>query len=329
MPPELLAFLRDHDTFYLLGHVEPDGDCVASALALGSYLERGLGKRVRYYDQGPFVRREIVNLADRFGERVDPAHRASDPDPAAIVLDCTGPDRTGKLQADIRGLPTAVIDHHASGEPFGDARFVVPTVAATCYLVQLVIEALGGSITGDEADLLLFGIATDTGYFRHIESDAADLVGAVARLMAAGASPKAAHARMFGGHTFDSRALLAKMLLRAEPIAQGRGVIMWETLEDTSAHGRESRDSDTLYQLLFGIEGLRTAALLREEDESTVSGSLRSIDALDVSTIAKEFGGGGHRRAAGFTSSISLDEAVARVRVALEKALDGDAPSST
>ncbi|MFW5776360.1 MAG: DHH family phosphoesterase [Spirochaetota bacterium] len=324
VPAEVLAFLREYDTYYIVGHVEPDGDCLASSLALGSYLERHLNKRTRLYNAGPFERREIVSLENRFQPRLDADDRAGDSRPAAIILDCSGPSRVGSLESDIEGLPVAVIDHHATNTAYGDARFVVPTAPATCYLVQLVMEALGGGITTEEAELLLFGIATDTGYFRHAEADAADLFAGVSRLMAAGASPKRTHGRMFGGHTLASRQLLATLLARAEPIAGGAGVITYETLEDTERFGRTSRDSDTLYQLLFGIDGLRTAALLREERDITVSGSLRSIDAIDVSAIAQRFGGGGHKRAAGFTAPLALDDALQRVRSELERALRSD-----
>lgn len=326
MPEEFLEFLSSHDTFYLLGHVEPDGDCIASSLALGSYLEREMGKRVRYYNEGPFNRREIAGYEDRFEPRIRAEDRAADPSPAAIILDCTGPDRIGALEQDLDGLPLAVIDHHATGEPYGDARFVVPTSMATCYLVQLVIEELGGPLVQADAELLLFGIATDTGYFRHAEPNAADLFAGVARLLAAGASPRMIHAQMFGGHTLGSRKLLGTLLDRARPIGGGRGVITWETREDTARHGAQSRDSDTLYQLLFAIDGLRTAALIREEDGSKVSGSLRSIDSLDVSRIARDFGGGGHKRAAGFTAELELDEAIDAVTGALEDALRADEP---
>jgi len=321
VPSELLAFLNEHDTFYIVGHQEPDGDCVASSLVLASLIRRVLGKHASCHNVGPFTRREVADYASEFSPRIDAEERGRAATPAVIILDCSGPDRVGALRADLDGLPSAVIDHHATSEPFGDARFVVTSAMATCYLVQLVGEALGAELTSQEAELLLFGIATDTGYFRHAEPDAADLFDAVARLMAAGASPRKIHGWMFGGHSFDSRGLLATLLLRAEPICGGSGVITWETLDEVRRYGKESRDSDTLYQLLFSIEGLRAAALLREESESSVSGSLRSIDSLDVSAIASRFGGGGHRRASGFTTDLQLDEAVGAIRAELIEAL--------
>jgi bifunctional oligoribonuclease and PAP phosphatase NrnA len=321
IPPELLTFLKDHRTFYLVGHIEPDGDCIASALSLASYLERVHGKRVHCLNAGPFLRREIRHYSDRFAVRLDPDERHGAADPAAIVLDCSTPDRVGSLRDDIEGLPTAVIDHHAGTEPYGDVRLVVPTVAATCHLIQLLMEAAGGAISSEEAQLLLFGIATDTGFFRHLEPGSSDLVSAVSRLLAAGASPRRAHEQMFGGHTAGSRQLLGVLLARAEFFGKGAGVITWETREDVERFGRESRDSDTLYQLLFSINGVRAAALVRHETGKTVSGSLRSIDDLDVRAIARSFGGGGHQRAAGFTVDLDLSEAVKRVRAEMEAAL--------
>ncbi len=321
LPPEVRAFLEAHETFFLVGHIEPDGDCIASALALASFLERSLGKRAFCLNVGPFDRREIRSFGDQFRTRLDPAVRREAVRPAAIILDCSGPDRIGALKDDIAGLPVAVVDHHATTTSHGEAAFLVPTAAATCYLVQLVIEGFGACMTRREAELLLFGIATDTGFFRHIESSAADLMAGVSRLLAAGASPREAHARMTGGHTMGSRQLLGALLHRAESFCDGAGVISWETADDVRRYGRESRDSDTLYELLFGIAGLRTAALVRYESATTVSGSLRSIDDLDVSAIAASFGGGGHRRAAGFTAELELDEAINLVRCGLEAAL--------
>ncbi len=320
-PPELRAFLEEYETFFLVGHVEPDGDCIAAALALASFLERVLGKRAHCLNAGPFDRREIRSYRSEFRPRLDRSDRDRAVRPAAIILDCSGPERTGALEDDIAGLPVAIVDHHATTNASADASFLVPTAAATCYLAQLIIEGFDADITPREAELLLFGIATDTGFFRHVESGAADLMAGVSRLLAAGASPKQAHAQMTGGHTLGSRQLLGALLHRAEPIGDGAGVISWETAEDLRRYGRESRDSDTLYQLLFGIAGVRAAALVRYESETTVSGSLRSIDDLDVSEIAASFHGGGHRRAAGFTTELELSEAIDRVRARLEAAL--------
>lgn len=307
IPTDVTDFLLRHKTYYLVAHIEPDGDCLASALALGMYLNRVHKKHVRYLDAGPFDRREVQHLAAQFEGRLPAGTRSEDPDPAVVVLDCSGPDRIGPLAADIEGLPTAVVDHHATGESFGDVAFVDPSSAATCYLVQLIIEALGDTPSQDEAELLLFGIATDTGYFRHTESGAAGLFMAVSRLLQAGASPKLAHQQMFGGYRLASRFLLARLINRARVLEGGAAIVTWETLGDIEEFGRHSRDSDTLYELLFAVEGVRLIGLIREEPDGKCAGSLRSIDTIDVSEVAVLFGGGGHRRAAGFTITGPID----------------------
>jgi phosphoesterase RecJ-like protein len=307
VPPGITQFLSQYDTYYLVGHLEPDGDCLAAALALGHYLIRAHGKRIRYFDGGPFDRREVQHLAPHFEASLDAGVRALDSNPAVVVLDCSGPERVGAVAEDLAGLPVAVIDHHATGESFGDIEFVDTTAAATCYLVQLIIEAMGDGIVWDEADLLLFGIATDTGYFRHAESNAAGLFEAVSRLLQSGASPKRAHQQMFGGYQIGSRLLLARLIQRSIILAEGAAIVTWETLADVEEFGRGSRDSDTLYELLFAVEGVRLIGLIREEPDGKCAGSLRSMDVIDVSAIAVKFGGGGHRRAAGFTVTSPVD----------------------
>ena len=129
-------FLENHETYLLLGHKEPDGDCLGAPLALASFLRRR-GKRVHTYCEGPFSRPEIASFESRFADRVEPADRAGDA--AAIILDCSTVDRTGQPGEGIVGLPSLVIDHHAAGDPFGDVRLIEPTIPATALIVFGVI----------------------------------------------------------------------------------------------------------------------------------------------------------------------------------------------
>ena len=328
VPRELASFLQRYTTLYLVGHVEPDADCLASCLALGSFLDRRFGITCRYLDAGPFDRREIVDLGPQFETSLTLTQKEADRNAAVVILDCSGPDRTGSLGEEIAGFPTAVIDHHPNGRPdseaFGDVRFVDPSAPACCYLTLLVIEALGGVPTRREAELLLFGIATDTGYFRHLTDATGPLFAAVARLTDAGASPKEIHRRVFGGQTIAARRLLARLLMRARTVGDGAGIITWETAADTAEFGKSNRDSDTLYQLLFGIEGIRLVALLREESAELCAGSLRSIDTIDVDVIAERFGGGGHKRAAGFVARQPIAHVRSELRDLFEAILSED-----
>ncbi|MFP4373792.1 MAG: DHH family phosphoesterase [Spirochaetaceae bacterium] len=315
-PPELLEFLSSHRTYYLISHTEPDGDCLASSLALGHYLERA-GKRVKHYNEGPFVRAEIRELAGLFRETLSEEEIGADEDPAAVVLDCSTRERVGSLGEALDAVPVGVIDHHAAGEPFGDIVYVDAEAPSTSILVQGAIEGAGCEPDREEAELILFGLSTDTGFFRHLDVGSGRTFRAVARLVDLGASPKDTFNRMNGGKTLAARKLLGRLLERVETAAGGKIALTYETRADTAEFGRENRDSDTLYQLLMGTRKCSVIALIREEDERTCTGSLRSSDDTDVSRVAKSFGGGGHMRAAGFMIEESLAETCDRVRDAL------------
>ena len=85
-------------------------------------------------------------------------------------------------------------------------------------------------------------------------------------------------------------------------------MLTWETQSETAAVGRINRDSDLLYQLLLGVEGVEVVAVLREEDTRSVTAGLRSRNSVDVGAVALEMGGGGHIRASGFLANLSLSE---------------------
>lgn len=299
VPEALREFLQTYSTYYIVGHVDPDGDCICSALAMARFLRRR-GKSAKLFNEGPFDRPEIRSYAEYFRSDLPRREREVDERPAVVVLDCSTAERIGSLASDVDGLPTAVIDHHASGEPFGAPRYLVTTAPSTSYLIQRVIESYADVPTREEADLILLALATDTGFFRHLDEGSGEAFRAVGRLVDAGASPKNTYETMYGGKSLAARKLLARLLDRAEGVHGSTFIITYELADDTEELGKENRESDTLYRLLTTIEGCRALALVREIDPSSCTGSLRSTDDTDVGEIAVRFGGGGHPRAAGF-----------------------------
>lgn len=306
VPPAIERFLSAHDTYLLLGHQDPDGDCLASPLALASFLRRR-GKQARTFCEGPFTRPEIASFAPRFAPGVTPQDRAGDA--AAIVLDCSTADRTGEPGKGIAGLPTLVIDHHAAGDPFGDERLIVPTVPATALLVQGLIELLGDRPTKEEADLLLFGTCTDTGFFRHLRNDTGYVFRAVARLVDAGASTEAAYSGMFGARPFERRVMLGRMLARTERLYGGLLLYTAKYASDRAEIGEAGRGDDDLYSLLQTVAGSEALLVVREESPGECSVSMRSTTAVDVGSCAHELGGGGHPQAAGCSFRGTVEQA--------------------
>jgi phosphoesterase RecJ-like protein len=298
VPRELLDFIRRGSKFLVAGHKEPDGDCVGSQLALASVLRR-LGKTAIPCSAGPFKRTEILPYENRFLKTVGEAERQG---AALIILDCSTAERTGDLEKSLGGLPAAVIDHHATGDHGGESGAVVflDTEAPSVTLMILeLIEALGESPSAEEAELLFFGLCTDTGFFRHVDAGGAETFAAAARLVRAGASPKGAFAAINGGKSLGSRILMGHILSRVESHYDGRLLLSTEEYEETQRFGLEGRDSDNLYQLLQSVAGVEAMVIIRQESENACTVGLRSRDRVNVAEIAARFGGGGHRNAAG------------------------------
>ncbi|MDA3939888.1 MAG: bifunctional oligoribonuclease/PAP phosphatase NrnA [Spirochaetia bacterium] len=305
VPIDLQQILKERDSFLLIGHKNPDGDCLSSQLALGSFLKRQ-GKRTCLLSPGPFDRSEIVHQEKYFHAHIPLDWK--DINPLVIVLDCSTIDRIGYLADEIKGMDIAVIDHHDSGMSFGDIQFIRPEAPSVTFLIHKIIESFNTVPNPYEAELLLFGIATDTGFFRHLESGSQELFQSVAKLTECGASPKDAYTQMYGGRTLKSKQLAGRLLSRITSKLEGKLILTFETEEDLLEFGTDNRDSDVFYGQVQGIQDVEVIILIRFESKSEISVGLRSKHYADVGAVAKTFGGGGHKKAAGFTWNGSSDE---------------------
>lgn len=326
----IVEFLDEYSSYLVLGHKEPDGDCVASQLVLASYLGKK-GKRTALLSAGPFTRTEIAPFASRFEDKLPPW--ASEPGVAAVILDCSSIARTGPLGDAIAvrmdsGLAVAVIDHHASRDSVAEAkagmpgvpesilRCIDPTAPAVAFMIQGILEIASYEMNAQEAELLFFGLCTDTGFFRHLDVGSSSVFEAAARLIASGASPKQAFDAMNGGKPFASRKLMGELLARAETSYDGRLIMTWMDLQDQERYGLVGRDSDMLYQLLLTVEGMEVAVVVRQECQTNCTVGFRSRQNIDVASIAASFGGGGHRLAAGLFIEGRVEEIVKRIQSA-------------
>jgi bifunctional oligoribonuclease and PAP phosphatase NrnA len=300
---EAASFIGSHSSFLVLGHKEPDGDCVASQLAVASLLAT-LGKSATVHSAGPFDRPEISAFEDRFTSTIPDSRMAG---AAAIIVDCSTPDRIGPLGGRIAGLPCLLIDHHASGEAFGSSRYVDAAAPSTTMLVQQLMDDMGVTPDAEASRLLLFGLCTDTGFFRHLAVNGPDTFRAVARLVDLGTSTAEVYMMVYGRRELASRKLLGEMLARVESHWGDRLLVTWQTVEDRDRLAVAQRGEDDLYRLLQTIKGNIVVAHIKEEREGAYSVGLRSNTTLNVGAIAASFGGGGHKQAAGFDIAGTLD----------------------
>ena len=301
----VVRFIDDHDYFYVLGHREPDGDCIGAQLALASLLNRR-GKRAVALHDGPFDRPETETFAAAFQERApEPAGGAS----AVIVCDCSTPERVSERYRPLLSLPVLVIDHHAAGEAFGNVCFTDAGAASTTTLVVRLFRALSDVPSGEEATLLFFGLATDTGFFRHCDHNCGEVFETAAFLVERGASPKKTYGMMYGNRSLGQRKLLGKLIEKAESHFGGRLILTAQTLAELREAGPNVRSSEELYSLFQTVRGVEVIIFLREEEADVVSVGLRSLRSVDVGQVARDHGGGGHMLASGFNYQGTLAEA--------------------
>ncbi len=310
-PPSLLHFLEQYPGYYIIAHEEPDGDSIGSQLAFASFLRRR-GKQVILLSPGPWQRKEIAPYRSFF---VDTLSRAEVNNRfGLLVLDCSSISRTAQFATILVGLDTAVIDHHQpNGVAQGAVQYIEPHAPSTTLLIQKIIESFGETPTPEEARHLFLGFATDTGFFRHLEVEAADSLELLSRLARKGITPKSIYRETFGSYSLESRLYLARILSTMEPYFQGKLLITHILHEEYQTFGSDHRQSDPLYQLLLSVEGCEAVAFLREEEQRKTSVSLRSPDTLNVALIAQKLGGGGHKNAAGYVTSLSYQEAKAEL----------------
>ncbi|MCL1958260.1 MAG: bifunctional oligoribonuclease/PAP phosphatase NrnA [Spirochaetes bacterium] len=301
VPEELVSYIKNCSNFIIAGHKEPDGDCVSSQLALRSVLLR-MGKTAIVCSAGPFKRVEIKEYSDQFTAILPEISRK---DTKVIIVDCSGKERTGDLNESLNEFPCAIIDHHAAvthPPSTKDAPVYVDSNAPACaVLIYKIINALGVELTKEEASLLLFGICTDTGFFRHLTENNAKVFEFTAKLISQGASPKKTFYKMNGGKSLSSRILLGNILSRTESFFDGKLLLSYETFSESENFGFEGRDSDSLNQMLLSVENVEAVVIIRQELADNCTVSFRSIDKVDVAQIAASFGGGGHKNASGLS----------------------------
>lgn len=297
-PEKIHSLFAERDNFIILGHLEPDGDCLGAQKALGKYLA-SLNKNVNLVSAGPFMRTEIKDLESEFC----PSLPKNLPDDTLFILvDNSFPRRTGlssKETALIESSDLLIIDHHATVSDAGTWKYTKPEYPAATLLIQEIIE-FDRLLTTEEADPVFFGFCTDTGFFRHLTANQAALsFPFLTRLAQAGIHPNELFYQINNGIPFNSLHLSGRILERTESLLEGRFLFSHETDDDRKELNTDERNSDKLFQLLQGTEGCQVAVICRPKEDKIVA-SLRSDGSTDVAAIAQDYGGGGHKKAAGF-----------------------------
>jgi len=319
----LCEIVARHSSFLITSHCRADCDAIGSELGVALALE-SLGKQARIVN-GDAVPEHIRFMdpdqrVGALGQGVAPAElQACD---ALVVVDTSAWGQLGPMADVVRGFAGTriVIDHHVSQDDLGATVFKDPTAEATGRLVLGLIEALGVDVTPEIAAALFAAIATDTGWFRFSSVTEATF-RALAKLVAAGARPPEIFSRLYEQHSLARLHLRGRILDHVVSELDNRLMATHVAREDFLATGAALTDTEDAINMLLTVAGAEVAVMFVALKEQVTKVSLRSRSDFDVRAVAEQFGGGGHRAAAGITYSGTLEEARKTILDALRAAM--------
>jgi phosphoesterase RecJ-like protein len=305
------AELRVRDRFLLTAHEGPDGDALGSLLGMHQLLTQ-LGKdSVMFLGAKEFplpIEYRFLPLEEVFHE--PPADMA---DRTVVFLDCGNIDRMPVDFLTAGGNDIINIDHHHDNTRFGDFNLVDVDASCTAEIVYDLAVLFGATITKEMASALYVGLITDTGKFMY-ENTGADTHRVAAALIDAGVDIDDTYRRLYEHVPIEKLRLVARALEGIQRHCGDRLVLTYITAADYEATGAGEEMTEGVIDHLRSIDGTKVAAVIRDlgnRGRAARKVSLRSSEGdVDVSAIARKNGGGGHKRAAGFSTDLELEQLV-------------------
>jgi phosphoesterase RecJ-like protein len=332
----VIGALRQTQKTIVVTHENPDGDAIGSLVAMRTVLE-AIG-----HDSLMFIAQSDLPLPYEYRSLALDGLVSSPPEDieerTIVFLDCGNVDRNPgavSLRSQDEWERVLNIDHHHDNTRFGTVNHVDPDASCTAEIVWDLARALGVALTPESAQALYIGLITDTGCFMY-EKTGPRAHRMAAELIEQGIDVHAVYQQVYEGVPFGKLSLLARGLARAERYDQGRLIVTRLAAEDFEATGAEQSYSEGVVDHLRAVRDTMVAALVRDrldaageaelddDGERQRKVSLRSSDMrIDVSAIARARGGGGHRAAAGFSTSMPWDQLIAFLRAELAAQIAG------
>lgn len=318
--------LREDSSFVVATHENPDGDALGSLIAMHQTL-RALGK-----DSLMFISDGDLPLPREYRcAALEQAIHTAPEDIArrtVVMLDCGNIDRN-PAQVLQRGAHLLNIDHHHDNTRFGTLNLVDPNASCSAEIVWDLMHGLGVQPTSQIAEALYIAVVTDTGRFMY-ENTGPRAHRMAAELVAAGVNVSAVNTRLYEEMPLAKLELLGVALARIQRFDDGALTFVALDAADFDRVGAEESLSEGIVDHLRAVAGTKVAVLAREltgaESRGRRKVSLRATgDDVDVSVIARTQGGGGHRRAAGFSTTLAPAELIELLRQELALQLDSSA----
>lgn len=321
----LRQIIAANQRFVISSHVRPDADAIGSEIGLARILQ-SMGKSAVIVNHSPTPPNLFFLDPGREVKQLGATATAADVTSAQVhfIVDTSSwiqLNDVGKVMRDSKAL-RVVIDHHVSADDLGATEFKDTVCEATGSLIFDLSQFLGLDLAPDAATALFAAIATDTGWFR-FSAVTSQTLRRIARLMEYGASPAAIYRELYEQSSLARMKLVGRALSRMTLDCDGELAylsIPWSDFEDT---GAVSSDTEDLVNECLKITGTKGAFIAIEMQSKQVKVSFRSrCEGLDVSKVSEQYGGGGHRQAAGATLPGPLASAIETVRNAMAQVLE-------
>lgn len=301
-----LAAVSNCSSVLLLAHVTPDADALGSALGLGLALQ-SLGKKVQVsVGEASFQVPSSLNFLP--GVHLIRAPEVLDATDLVISCDVSSAARLGTALEILQAAKVSIaIDHHPSFTGFGTIHLVDPSAAATAELVLEFIDRLEVEVTSEIASAIYAGLTTDTGSFK-FQSTTAHTLRMAARLVDAGIDNSKLSRLLFDDEPLAALIMMGEAVSRAKLLpdaANGAGLV-YTSVTLSQRNGLPELAAERIIEALRRTSEAEVAAVFKQADDGHWRGSLRSKTAVDVGAVALAMGGGGHKYASGFSSTLDL-----------------------
>ena len=282
--------------FLVVSHVDPDGDAVGSAFA-ACFALTGLGKDASVYlqDSVPYRYRFLPRPAAVLHQFPENGYDA------VFVVDCGDLHRVGDSYDALKRKGVLInIDHHEANGAFGQINIIDDRASSTAEILYLILKSLEVRFTSDIAVNLYTAVVTDTGSFRY-ENTTERAFSICEEMIGFGVNPAYVAAKVYENHPKERLQLLCRVLATLETFHEDRIALALVSGDMFSQTHTNPEHTEGFVDYLREIDSVEVACLLRELDSGRYKISMRSKERVDVASIARTFGGGGHHRAAGCT----------------------------
>lgn len=305
---ETARWLETHDHYLILTHRRPDGDTIGSAAVLCLGL-RKLGKQADILEND-----EVTRLYAHFHKGLT-RRKAAEAD-TVVSVDVASP---GMLPDSFRPLLDRIalrIDHHFSATPFTADELVDPEAGACGEIIYDVLTEMGVTLDKAMAEALYTAVATDTGCFRYANTTAHSFTVAAA-CANAGGDLYAINQAVFDTNSHAKLRIQAWVVENTRFYADGKIAVCALPRQIEQEIGVTEDDMENISGLPRSIAGVKIAATLRETTDGKVKVSVRAVPGWDASAVCAQFGGGGHKGAAGANLELPLEEAAQAITAAM------------